>query len=76
MSTTAERLNLLLDTKADIKAALIEKGQAAGDVFSTYADKIRAIPSEIVASDDGNGNVTITMAAATVTHDNGDVTIS
>lgn len=43
MSTTADKLNLLLDTKADIKAALTEKGQTAGDVFSTYADKIRAI---------------------------------
>lgn len=43
MSTAAEKLNLLLNTKADIKAALVEKGQDAGDVFSTYADKIRAI---------------------------------
>lgn len=43
MSTTAEKLTLLLNTKADIKAALAEKGQTASDVFSTYADKIRAI---------------------------------
>lgn len=43
MSTTAEKLNRLLNTKADIKAALVEKGQTASDIFSTYADKIRAI---------------------------------
>lgn len=43
MSTTAEKLNLLLNTKAAIKNALIEKGQEASDVFSTYPDKIRAI---------------------------------
>ena len=76
MSTTAEKLTLLLNTKAAIKAALVEKGQEVGNVFSTYPDKIRAIPSEIVASDDGNGNVTITMAAATVTNDNGNVSIT
>jgi len=76
MSTTAEKLTLLLNSKNDIKAALIEQGQTAGDVMSTYADKIRAIPSKIVASDDGNGNVTISMAAATVTGDGGNVTIS
>lgn len=76
MSTTAEKLNVLLNTKAAIKAALVEKGQEVGDVFSTYPDKIRAIPSKIVASSDGNGNVTLTMAAATVTYNNGNVTIS
>ena len=43
MGTVAEKLNKVLKTKADIKAAIIEKGQNAGDVFSTYADKIRAI---------------------------------
>lgn len=47
MSTTAEKLSLLLNTKDDIKAALAEKGQTAGDVFSTYADKIRAIETYV-----------------------------
>ena len=37
------KVNKLLETKADIKAAITEKGQSVGDVFSTYADKIRAI---------------------------------
>lgn len=76
MSTTAEKLNLLLNSKKDIKAAIIEKGQTVTDVFSTYADKIRAIQTgSISASDDGAGNVTITMDGATATHSNGNVTI-
>lgn len=77
MSTTADKLNLLLATKKDIKAAITEKGQTVGDVFSTYADKIRAIQTggTIAATDDGAGNVTITMDGATATYDNGNVTI-
>ncbi len=75
MSITAEKLSLLLNTKADIRAALIEQGQEDSDVFSTYADKIKAIPSKIVASDDGNGNVTFVMPGRTVTHNNGNVII-
>ena len=43
MGTTSEKLNLLLNTKSEIKAALIAKGQTVNDVFSTYPDKIRAI---------------------------------
>lgn len=45
MGTTADKLNKLLNTKADIKAAIVEKGQsvAASDRFSSYGDKIRAI---------------------------------
>ena len=76
MNTTTEKLALLMNTKAAIRAALVEQGQEVGDVFSTYPDKIKAIPSEIVASSDGNGNVAITMPAVTVTYDNGNVTIS
>lgn len=47
MNTTAEKLSLLLETKAAIKAALIEKGQTVPDdlPFSAYADKVRAIES-------------------------------
>lgn len=51
MSTTAEKLNLLLNSKRDIKAAIIEKGQTANDVFSTYAEKIRAIETGVDTSD-------------------------
>ena len=77
MGTTAEKLSKLLDTKAAIKAALVEKGQSVSnsDTFASYPDKIRAIPSELTASDDGNGNVTITMAGVTVTASNGNVSV-
>jgi len=76
MSTTAEKLNLLLNTKADIKNALIEQGQEVSDVFSTYPDKIRAIKTGyITATHDGAGNVTIAMDGASATHSNGNVTI-
>lgn len=40
---TADKLNRLKQTKADLKAALIEKGQNPGDVFSDYPDMVRAI---------------------------------
>ena len=43
--STADKLNALVQTKADIKQALIDKGQNPSDVFSTYADNIRAIDS-------------------------------
>lgn len=52
MGTTADKLNLLLNTKADIKSALTEKGQNPGDVFSEYADKIRAIEPASDLSDE------------------------
>lgn len=47
MSTTAEKLATLLQTKANIKSAIIEKGQEIADdtPFSEYADKIRSISS-------------------------------
>lgn len=40
--TTTDKLERLMQTKADIKSALIEIGQAPGDVFSEYANMIRA----------------------------------
>lgn len=42
-NTTADKLALLQATKADLKAALAEKGQTVGDVFSTYPAAVRAI---------------------------------
>lgn len=76
MNEIAEKLNKTRNTKAEIKAALIEKGQEVSDVFSTYPDKIRAIRTGyITATDDGAGNVTITMDGASATHSNGNVTI-
>lgn len=41
--TTTDKLERLMQTKADIKSALIEKGQSPGDVFSEYANMVRAI---------------------------------
>ena len=73
MSTIADRLNLLANTKTDIKNALTEKGMEPSDVFSSYADKIRAI--KITATDDGVGNVTITMRGVTAKYSNGNVSI-
>ncbi len=43
MGTSADKLTLLKVTKADLKAALTEKGQTPGDVFGTYPDLVRAI---------------------------------
>lgn len=70
MSTTAEKLTLLLNTKADIKAALVEKGQNVGDVFSTYADKIRAIETSVEPEITVNSAGLVTAAAGdkSVTH--------
>lgn len=42
-NTTADKLALLQATKANLKAALAEKGQTVGDVFSTYPAAVRAI---------------------------------
>lgn len=43
MGTTADKLAKLNATKADLKAALAEKGQTVEDVFSTYPAAVRAI---------------------------------
>lgn len=47
MGTTADKLNKVLSTKADIKSAIIEKGVAVSDsdTFASYGDKIRNIKS-------------------------------
>ena len=49
MGTIADKLNLLLNTKAAIKAAIIGKGQTVGDSdsFSAYPAKIQAIETGI-----------------------------
>lgn len=43
MGTTADKFNKLAQTKADLKAALAEKGQTVGDVFADYPAAVRAI---------------------------------
>lgn len=47
MGTTADKLNKVLSTKADIKSAIIEKGVAVSDsdTFASYGAKIRSIKS-------------------------------
>lgn len=63
-NTTADKLALLEATKADLKAALAEKGQTVGDVFSTYPAAVRAIetgggvePVEVTISMGGPSSV-------------------
>lgn len=58
-NTTADKLELLQATKANLKAALAEKGQTVGDVFSTYPAAVRAIET-------GGGSVTITFGQVDV----------
>lgn len=41
----ADELNKLIQTKADIKQALIDKGQNPTDEFASYSDNIRSIQS-------------------------------
>lgn len=42
-NTTADKLAKLNTTKEELKAALAEKGQTVGEVFSAYPDAVRAI---------------------------------
>lgn len=44
---TADKLERLKATKADLKAALTEQGQTPGDVFETYPDLVRAIQTGV-----------------------------
>ena len=66
MGSTADKLNKLMETKAAIKTAIIGKGQSVSDfdTFASYADKIDAI--SVTASDDGAGNVTITIPGGNI----------
>lgn len=52
MGTVADKLSKLLSTKADIRAAITEMGQAVAEtaVFSSYAARIRAISSDANAA--------------------------
>lgn len=43
MGTIADKLAKLNTTKEELKAALAEKGQTVGDVFSAYPAAVRAI---------------------------------
>lgn len=43
MGTIADKLAKLNTTKEELKAALAEKGQTVGEVFSAYPDAVRAI---------------------------------
>ena len=50
-NTTADKLKKLQDTKEALRAALTEKGQTVGDVFSAYANAIRACGGQMVKSE-------------------------
>lgn len=43
MGTTADKLAKLAATKAELRQAILEKGQNAGEVFSEYPAAVRAI---------------------------------
>lgn len=70
MGTTAEKLTKLLDTKAAIKAALVEKGQAVSDsdTFASYPGKIRSIKTDPTLQ---SKTVTPSTSAQTVKPDSG-----
>lgn len=53
MGTVADKLNKAMSTKADIKAALIAKGQTVSDTdtFASYANKVRAIQTGVNTGD-------------------------
>lgn len=67
MSTTAEKLQIIIDNKAAIKQAIIEKGGEVGD-FTTYASAIANLPS-------GGGDVNPTAEKNDVTFYDYDGTI-
>lgn len=50
MGAIAEKLDRLAQTKAELKAALAEKGQMVGDVFSAYPAAVRAISSRAIVT--------------------------
>lgn len=77
MGTLQAKLEKLIATKADLKAALIEQGQtvADDDPFASYADKIRMIEGE-GGSATASANVVITNksgAAVNVFYQNGEI---
>lgn len=48
---TTDKLQRLRETKADLKAALAEKGQAVGDKFSEYPAAVRKVQTGIDTAD-------------------------
>lgn len=78
MGTLQAKLEKLIATKADLKAALIERGQPVSDedTFASYADKVRAIQSgedvtravPVITVDSGG------LVTATTTQETGFVT--
>lgn len=70
MSTTAEKLQVIIDNKAAIKQAIIGKGGHVGD-FTTYAAAIANLPS----SGGGGGDVNPTAEKNAVTFYDYDGTI-
>lgn len=69
MTTTAEKLQIIIDSKAAIKQAIIDKGGEVGD-FTTYASAIANLPSG-----GGGGDVNPTASKNDVTFYDYDGTI-
>lgn len=60
MSTITEQLELLLQTKSDIKSAIEDKGVTVGDVaFSQYAGKVSEITSSDTDTDTESGDIIV-----------------
>lgn len=76
MGTIADKLAKLNSTKADLKAALAEKGQIVGDVFSTYPAAVRRISGAETASvtfvdyQNGSGFIVFFYDAEGIIHQN------
>lgn len=70
MGTIADKLAKLEATKADLKAAITEKGQTVGDVFSAYPAAVRAIetggaPASVtIVSESGQGACSVNYIGA------------
>lgn len=67
MGTTADKLNKLLETKAAIKSALVEKGVevSATDTFASYAEKI----NELSVGEDSRFGVTLDSLIGSIDND-------
>lgn len=68
MGSTADKLNKLLQTKKDIKQAIIDKGVSISDTdkFADYPDKIRSIQTSSGGSEDGSSIYTDMFMAITM----------
>ena len=76
MATIAENLQRIQDAKADIAAAIVEKGGSVSGLIDTFAEAIRNLPSSGGLTYE-EGDVTATSASQfiTVNHNLGNVPV-